>query len=163
MRPWKGCGEAHSPGEYKGMSLDYEVIDDLTRADVAVRVKGSSYDELFIKGGRALLCEMLENHGDISGEVEKSGTLSAAGLDLLFFEFLNEIIFFKDAESLLLLPEAVNITAGDGGYSCVFKLKGETIDRDRHIFRADIKAVTMHGLRVFENEGVYIAEALFDV
>lgn len=143
--------------------MDYEIIEDITHADVAVRVRAGSYDELFIKSGRALVCEMVENPGDISPLVTKEGSLTGESLELLYFVFLNEILFFKDAESLLLLPEDVTVTGDNSEYRCTYRLSGERIIRDKHRFRVDVKAVTMHGLRIYAGDRLYIAEVVFDV
>ena len=143
--------------------MDYELIEDITHADVAVRIKAVSYDELFVKSGRALMSEMVENPGDISPLILKEGVFSGDNIELLFFEFLNEILFFKDAESLLLLPEKISVTENDDVYKCSFRLAGEKIIRDKHIFRVDVKAVTMHGLRIYKENDLYVAETVFDV
>ncbi len=143
--------------------MDYEVIEGITHADVAVRVKGGSYDDLFLKGGKALICEMVENYDDILPEIKKAGVLKNISIELLYFEFLNEILFFKDAEGLLLFPESVEITEVNSEYICSFVLSGEKILRCKHNFRVDVKAVTMHGLQIYVENGVYTAESVFDV
>lgn len=143
--------------------MDYEIIEDVTHADVAVRVKGKTRGELFIKGARAVISEMVENPGDISSLETKEGTITGSSLELLYFEFLNEILFFKDAEMLLLLPEYVEVDCADAGYSCRYRLSGERIDRVKHRFRVDVKAVTMHGLRIYSEDNMLVAESVFDV
>ena len=143
--------------------MDYELIEDITHADVAVRVRGASYSELFVKSGRALMSEMVENPGDISPLIIKEGVFSGDNIELLFFEFLNEILFFKDAESLLLLPDNISVTDNESVYKCSFRLAGEKIIREKHIFRVDVKAVTMHGLRIYKENDLFVAETVFDV
>jgi SHS2 domain-containing protein len=143
--------------------MDYEIIEDMTHADVAVRIRGVSYSELFVKSGIALISEMLENPDEISSLIVKEGVISGDNIELLFFEFLNEILFFKDAESLLLLPETVSVIYEKGLYKCSFSLAGEKMIRDKHVFKVDIKAVTMHGLRIYKEDEIYIVETVFDV
>lgn len=143
--------------------MDYEIIEEITHADIAVRVKGTSLDELFVKSGRALISEMVENPGDISPLIIKEGNLSGNNIELIYFEFLNEILFFKDAESLLLLPEFVKIYDDTVNLKCDYKLWGEKIIREKHIFKVDVKAVTMHGLRIYKENDLFVAETVFDV
>jgi SHS2 domain-containing protein len=143
--------------------MDYELIENITHADVAVRVKGSSYDEIFVKGANALMREMVENPGDIERVVVKEGAISGENPELIYFEFLNEILFFKDAEGILLLPESVELKETAEGFTCSFRLSGEKIIRGKHLFRVDVKAVTMHGLKIYVDNGVYTAESVFDV
>ncbi len=143
--------------------MDYEIIEEITHADIAVRVKGTSLDELFVKSGRALISEMMENPGDISSLIIKEGSLTGDSIELIYFEFLNEILFFKDAEGILLLPESVTVIENNGEYKCSFIFTGEKIIRDKHIFKVDVKAVTMHGLRIYKENDLFFAETVFDV
>ena len=143
--------------------MDYEIIEEITHADIAVRVKGTSLDELFVKSGRALISEMVENTGVISPFINKEGIITGDNIELIYFEFLNEILFYKDAECLLLLPEFVKISDVTGNINCNYKLCGEKIIREKHVFRVDVKAVTMHGLRIFKEKDLFVAETVFDV
>jgi SHS2 domain-containing protein len=43
------------------------------------------------------------------------------------------------------------------------EIAGEAIDKRRHAVSGEIKAVTFHGLRVEERDGVWTAQVLFDV
>lgn len=143
--------------------MDYEIIHDITSADLAVRIKGTSPSELFINAGNTLMSELVEDIATISREDYITGTLSNPELDMLYFEFLNEFLFYKDSRSLLLLPESVEVSMEPGTYICRYTLAGEKIDRTRHNFRVDIKAVTLHGLKVYEHHGTFIALTVFDV
>lgn len=143
--------------------MDYEIIHDITSADLAVRIKGASPSELFINAGNTLMSELVEDIATISREDYITGTLRNPELDMLYFEFLNEFLFYKDSRSLLLLPESVEVSMGPGTYICRYTLAGEKIDRTRHNFRVDIKAVTLHGLKVYEHHGTFIALTVFDV
>lgn len=143
--------------------MDYELIENITRADTAVRVKGLSLEEIFFKGAGALISEMLENPCDIKRIVVRESSIPAPDRELLYCGFLNEILFFKDAEGLLLLPESLEIKKTCDGYTCSFSLSGEKISRDRHKFRVDVKAVTLHGLKIYSDGEFFIAESVFDV
>ena len=143
--------------------MNYELIDNITSADIAVRVKASSLNLLFKYGAEALMSEMVADISSIKNTVTKEGIIEGNDLSLLYFDFLNEFIFFKDAENLLLLPSEVEVSAKDSIYSCLYILKGEKINRVTHKFKTDIKAVTLHALKLYENGGLYIAESVFDV
>ena len=143
--------------------MNYELIENITSADIALSVKAPSLNLLFKYGAEALMSEMIEDINTINNTVLKNGILEGADLSLLYFEFLNEFIFFKDAENLLLLPELVEVTYADDIYRCSYTLKGDKINKDLHKFRVDIKAVTLHALRIYEANGIFIAESVFDV
>jgi len=143
--------------------MDYEHIHHITSADVAIRVKALSAEELFIKAGRALMSEILDDISTLKPVIYVKGEIRACELEMLYFEFLNEFLFYKDARSLLLLPESLNITHDSETYLCTYMLSGENIDRDRHTFKVDIKAVTLHCLRLVQEGNEFIAETVFDV
>ncbi|HQO40296.1 MAG TPA: archease [Spirochaetota bacterium] len=143
--------------------MDYEVIHDITSADIAVRIKGDTLAGLFVNAGNTLMSELMDDITMINREVRVTGELRNDELDMLYFEFLNEFIFYKDSQDLLLLPETVEVTKKSGTNICRYTLAGEQIDRERHTFRVDIKAVTLHGLKVYERNGNFIAVTVFDV
>lgn len=143
--------------------MDYEIIHDMTSADLAVRIKGGTPAELFVNAGNTLMSELTEDITIIKREVRVTGEIRNAELDMLYFEYLNEFLFYKDSRNLLLLPESVKVAKESGTYTCRYTLAGEPIDRGRHKFRVDIKAVTLHGLKVYEHHGNFIAVTVFDV
>lgn len=143
--------------------MNYEIIEDITSADIAVRVRASSLNELFRFGADALMSEMIEDVTSIHYSILKQGILEGEDLSLLYYDFLNEILFFKDAENLLLLTDAIDVSFTGNIYSCSYTLAGEKINNETHKFIVDIKAVTLHALQIYENDGLFVAESVFDV
>ena len=143
--------------------MDYEIIHDMTSADIAVRVKGETLAGLFANAGNTLMSELMEEITMINPKVRVTGEIRNTEPDMLYFDFLNEFLFYKDSRDLLLLPESVEVVKESDTYICRYTLVGEHIDRDKHRFRVDIKAVTLHGLKVYEHHGTFIAVTVFDV
>jgi SHS2 domain-containing protein len=75
---------------------------------------------------------------------------------------LNELVYLRDAEELLLHPEKVEII-WDGSVQLRADLSGERIDRRRHALASDVKAATAHGLRVAKTTDGWTATATLDV
>ncbi len=143
--------------------MNYEIMDDVTEADIAVKVRGSSLEELFINGAGALVSEMTGGEFTSTGNEVYRGEVESGEIDLLYFNFLNELLFFKDAAGLLLLPDIVEIKEEKGLYKCIYTLRGGKISDMNCDFRADIKAVTMHRLKLYKHDDFFIAESVFDV
>lgn len=143
--------------------MNYELIENLTTGDIAVRVKAPSKSLLFRHGAEALMSELVDDIATISASDSKIGVLEGDDLTLLYFEFLNEFLFYKDSENLLLVPSEVTVTASGKVFTCRYILKGEKIDRSIHKFRVDIKAVTLHAMRIYKDDGFFFAESVFDV
>lgn len=143
--------------------MGYEILENITSADLAVRVRGSSLSELFVNTANALVSEMINDVSSIKKETSRKGVLEGTDISILFFEFLNELIFFRDAENLLLVPDAVNVHDSGGLFTCEYTFSGETINRVKHEFKTEIKAVTLHRLNIYESGGQFVAETVFDV
>jgi len=142
--------------------MNYELLENITSADIAIRVTAPSENKLFIYGAESLMSEMIEDISSIEKTITKHGELTGEDLSLLYFDFLNEFLFFKDSENLLLLPVEVAIFTTDGIFSLRYSLAGEKINREIHKFKVDIKAVTLHCLKLYKKEDLFIAESVFD-
>jgi len=143
--------------------MPYEIIDAISRSDIAFRVRGKNPDELFAAGASALASIMMQNPEAIRPSTDVEFEFESPDLDLLYFDFLSEFIYYKDAKKLMLLPETVSIKQSKGGYHLACRAKGETIDRKRHSFNVDVKAVTMHSLNVEQKNDEWTATAVLDV
>jgi SHS2 domain-containing protein len=81
----------------------------------------------------------------------------------LLFDFLQELIYFKDARRLLLRACEMQIDQKDEGYLLKAKVVGEQLDATRHQQRADVKAVTLHDFSVQKHDGDWKARVLLDI
>ncbi len=77
--------------------------------------------------------------------------------------FLQELIYFKDAERLLLRARDARIEERDEKYFLKAEAAGEPLDAARHHQRADVKAVTLHGFSVEKDDGGWKARVLLDI
>jgi SHS2 domain-containing protein len=75
----------------------YEVLDTVAIADCALEIEGTDLDDLFATAGRAL-AEMMVDPATLTPSLERQIDLEAPSLDLLFFDWLSELIGLKDAE-----------------------------------------------------------------
>ncbi len=143
--------------------MSYEIIDAISRSDIAFRVRGKDPDELFAAGASALAAIMMQNPESIRPLTDVEFDIASSDLDLLYFDFLSEFIYYKDSKKLMLLPETVRIEQSPDGYHLSCRAKGEMIDRKRHSFNVDVKAVTMHHLNVEQKNDEWTATAVLDV
>lgn len=128
--------------------MPYRFLGTIAPADVAFEAWGDTREAMFSACADALLRTMVERPESVGRLESAIIRLSNGALDLLLFEFLQELVFLKDARLLLVHPDALRITEGDGGYALEAQLIGERIDRARHPLLVDVKAVTLHRLAV---------------
>ena len=132
-------------------------------ADVAFEARGATLEETFLAAADATLNTMVEEIGTVAPRVRRVFSLAAESLDLLLFELLQELVYRKDAERLLLRIRDLRIEEAGSGYRLHAEAIGETIDRGRHPLLADVKAVTLHRLVVERSPDGWRAVVVLDV
>ena len=106
---------------------------------------------------------MVEEIGTVAPRERRVFSLAADSLDLLLFELLQELVYHKDAERLLLRVRDLRIEEAGSGYRLHADAIGETIDPARHPLLADVKAVTLHRLSVEKTPAGWRAVVVLDV
>lgn len=140
--------------------MSFEFIEDIALADVAFRARGASTEEVFAAAAAATLRVMVQDLAAIAPRVERRVRLEAGSLEMLLFDFLQEFIYYKDAEGLLLLPDWIAITSGFGLEA---RLQGEKLDPARHELLVDVKAVTMHRFSLIQDAEGWKAQVVLDI
>jgi SHS2 domain-containing protein len=143
--------------------MPYHYLEDIGTADIAFEATGRDLPELFTSAADATMNVMIENIDTIEPRETWRIELKNEGIDMLLFDFLQELIYFKDAERLLLRVREMRIEERDGAYSLSATTVGEPLDAQRHQQRADVKAVTLHNFRVEKIEGRWKASVLLDI
>lgn len=143
--------------------MPYTYLGDIAIADIAFEAKAGTKEALFVEAGDALMNVMVENLGSIRPLVHRSFHTEAGDLERLLFDYLQQFIFFKDAEQLLLRVSRVAITEEARGLVLEAEASGEKIDPDNHELNSDVKAVTLHRFQVRHDEGGWQATVVLDI
>jgi len=143
--------------------MPYKYLEDIGTADIAFEATGRDLPELFTVAADATMNVMIENLDAIEPRERRGIELENDKIDMLLFDFLQELIYFKDTERLLLRIPEVHIDEEDGAYSLNATAQGEPLDAARHEQRADVKAVTLHRFRVEKTEGEWKATVILDI
>lgn len=141
----------------------YEILEDVTFADVAVRITGGSIEEICNSAAKAVVGIMLENPHSVAPLREIQMEVQEKSQDMLLYAFLDELLFLKDSENMLFLPVEISVEKINEGYALACSAAGEMIDHRKHRVIVDIKAVTMHRLKIVRLKEDYIATVVFDV
>lgn len=123
--------------------MPFEYRGDIAHADVAFDAWAETLEGLFSEAARATMQVMVENLGEVRPVERVELVLEQENEEMLLFDFLNELIFYKDARRLLLFPTRLSFTRTDEGIGLTGTLEGEEIDVVRHEMSTDVKAVTM--------------------
>ena len=143
--------------------MPYRYLEDIAIADVAFEAWGKSREELFTAAADAQLNVMVADLATIRAIDAVEFRLENEALDMLLFNFLNELIFYKDARQLLLRATSVTINGTDSPFTLHAKAEGERLDPARHSQIIDVKAVTLHRFRVEETADGWRTEVVLDI
>jgi len=94
--------------------VPYKYLEDVGTADIAFEATGRDLPELFTAAAEATMNVMIENLGAIEPRAKRRVELKNDVIDMLLFDFLQELIYFKDAERLLLRVHEMRIDEKDG-------------------------------------------------
>ncbi|MBN1815905.1 MAG: archease [Sedimentisphaerales bacterium] len=129
------------------------------QADIGVRGIGATMAEAFAEGAYALMAVICSPDKVKSVESVKI-RCQAPELDLLFADWLNELIYEMDTRGMLFSRFEVEIV----GDELTARAWGEPADADRHEFAVMVKAATYMELKAgHDNTGQYFVQCVVDV
>jgi len=140
-------------------TVKYKVLEGIARADVAYEIYGKSREELFANAAEAVTQTMVDV-AMLKPVQRLKFKYQNSKLEELLLNFLNELIYLKDADHLLFSNYKIKITKH---YHLNADLWGEKINPAKHHLRTDIKAVTRHKLAIIKSEDYYIAQIVLDI
>jgi SHS2 domain-containing protein len=143
--------------------VPFEFLEDASIADVAFRAWGPDIGTTFVAAAQATLAVMVEDLASVRPAVQRTLRLERESLDMLLFAFLNEIVFVKDAERLLLCAETAQLEITPERCRLTATASGEVLDETRHATRVDVKAVTLHRFSLQESARGWEAHVTLDV
>ena len=131
-------------------------------ADSMFEAYGKSLEELFENSALAVE-EIMVNIKTIKVVEEYEITLENVSEEGLLYDFLSELIFIKDTESLLFKEFEIIIHHKNKKYELFAKCKGEYIDRERHQLLDDAKAITKHDFEIKKDDYYYKTKIIVDI
>ena len=143
--------------------MPYEFLEDVATADIAFRAWGENLEELFQAAGDATINVMVEDLDQIELKEQRTFSLENDALDMLLFNFLQEFIYYKDSELLLLRAQQVKIEDKNSEYQLSAVTQGEKLDPNRHQQRVDVKAVTLHRFQLEKMDDGWTAMVILDI
>ncbi len=84
-------------------------------------------------------------------------------VDRLLFDFMDELIFFKDYKQLMFSKFEITIDENNGKLNLTCFASGEKLDIARHDPKVDVKAVTMHQFEVKKIDKGWQANVILDI
>ncbi len=137
---------------------NWQIIEDKSLADVAVKVEGRDYKELL--ENVALAFKELMVTGELDNLKWINVEIEAESIEELIMKLVEFWILIKDTKNRL--PVTVKIAKIKFPFKDGVKIKTGVIKKDK-IKGVDIKALSWHNLKVEKVKGSYQVELVFDV
>lgn len=165
------------------MAARIDYFDETAIADVGMRVSGNSFEELLQAAAQGLLGLMISDPDKLPEGRPRTLSLEDVSAELLLRALLEEMVFLKDAENIVLVAEGVTVTPpgmdtnvprreaeGAAGRPGSAVVQAEISCREIELADAgdlygiDVKAVTFHDFQVERRDsGEWYAQVIFDV
>ncbi len=131
-------------------------------ADVAFEAEGESVEEVF-RGATQALLESMANPVTVRGGWERAIERRDEDLSELLFDWLSEIVYWKDAAGVVFREAPLTLTQEGGAWLLRAKLIGAPVDQQTQELHADVKGVTKHLYRVGQEGERWKALVVLDI
>jgi len=141
--------------------MPYRYLEEISSADAAFEATGRTLEELFSDAAIATF-EVMADTNTVKPLLTREIELENESVDGLLIDWLSELVFLKDTETILFSVFDVNIRKNDV-YILNAAAKGDKIDREKHSLRSDVKAVTYHMFEVTKTGDNWTARVVLDI
>jgi SHS2 domain-containing protein len=131
-------------------------------ADIGVQGIGSTLEEAFEEGAKAMF--------DVMVEIKKVEPKQAVDIDCdaydieaLFVEWLNNLLAKRDIDDMVFSKFEVKISKVEKRFVLKAKAYGENIDQTKHGIKNEVKAATYSGLLYLEEGGKHYIQCILDI
>lgn len=143
--------------------MPYRYLEDITTADVAFEAWGRTVEEMLVAASDATINVMVDDLGTIADRQRRAIHVEAGTIDALLLDLLQELIYYKDAESLVLRVPQIRVQHQEEGFSLDAEAYGEELDPNKHELLVDVKAVTLHHFQVERTESGWRSVVILDI
>ncbi|MFP4680757.1 MAG: archease [Chitinispirillaceae bacterium] len=143
--------------------MPYEFLEEVAMADVAFHAWGKTLYGLFSAAADAMLDVMVEEPSSVNPLLERTIAVEEESEEMLLHSVLEELIYYKDAQSLLLRLDGGAIESRGDKLFFEGTASGEEIDIERHRMSIDVKAVTMHLFRLYRKQDSWHCTVVLDI
>ncbi|HLC81915.1 MAG TPA: archease [Candidatus Nanoarchaeia archaeon] len=131
-------------------------------ADVLFQASAPTINELFEQCALAVEDTQVDI-ALVQPAIAQKITLKNKTLERLLFDFLEELVFYKDSELLVFSQFKVKVQQKGGEYNLVCQAEGDKLSHQKHDPKVDVKAVTMHLFQIKKITGGWQAQVLLDI
>jgi len=125
------------------MAWTFRFLEEIALADIAFEAEGESVEEV-CRGATQALLESMANPATVSGGWERVIERSDADPSMLLFDWLSEVVYWKDAAGVVFREAPLTLTREGDVWLLRAHLIGAPVDQQAQELHADVKGVTKH-------------------
>ena len=145
------------------MSHSFHFLDDIATADLAFDASGDSLQELF-HGATYAVIEAMADPSTVGSTWRKPVERTEEDPAELLFDWLSDLVYWKDADGVVFSTCELTITRGDdGAWHLKGELCGELVNGSVQALRNDVKGITKHMYHVSQEGMRWHARVVVDV
>jgi SHS2 domain-containing protein len=144
------------------MAWTFRFLEDIALADIGFEAEGESVEEVF-RGTTQALIESLANPSTVSERWERAIERRDADLAALLFDWLSEVVYWKDAAGVVFREAPLTLTREGDVWQLRARLIGAPVDQQTQELHADVKGVTKHLYELKQTGGCWKARVVLDV
>ena len=144
------------------MAWTFRFLEDIALADIGFEAEGESVEEVF-RGATQALLESMANPSTVSEEWERAIELSDVDPSALLFDWLSEVVYWKDAAGVVFREAPLTLTHEGDAWLLRARLIGAPVDRQAQELHADVKGVTKHLYELKQTGDRWKARVVLDV
>ena len=139
--------------------MSFKYIEGIALAEAAFEAEGKDLKELF-EACAAAFIDTSANPQSIKPVIKKEITITAKDIESLLYNFLEELVFLKDAEAIVFNKVEVSEISETSVKAVAI---GDKINKEKQELRADVKAITMHMFKVEKTDAGWKALVVMDI
>jgi SHS2 domain-containing protein len=144
------------------MAWTFRFLEEIALADMAFEAEGESVEEVF-RGATQAILETMANPYSVSGGWEREIERSDVDLSALLFDWLSEVVYWKDAAGVVFRKAPLTLTREEGVWQLRARLIGAPVDQRTQELHADVKGVTKHLYELQQTDNCWRVCVVLDV
>ena len=144
------------------MVWTFRFLEEIALADIAFEAEGESVEEVY-RGATQALLESMANPATVSGGWERVIERSDADPSMLLFDWLSEVVYWKDAAGAVFREAALTLTREGDVWLLRAHLIGAPVDQQAQELHADVKGVTKHLYELKQTGSCWKVRVVLDV
>lgn len=144
------------------MAWTFRFLEEIALADIGFEAEGESVEDVF-RGATQALLESMANSVTVSGEWERSIERTDVDLSSMLFEWLSEMVYWKDAAGVVYREAPLTLMREGEGWLLRARLIGAPVNQQTQELHVDVKGVTKHLYELKQTGDRWKARVVLDV